>query len=156
MSEEGIDRFADLCVKPNGYDDPPIHNPKQFPKFAQIYAKGTSEQLKRVEQGRSTIEGVYDTIKRNEKKLGVLRDLEDINKRIKKLELAKFTSSDRESEVITEINQSLSLMLWKIDRKEGKYSMDLLGELAVNLAKVRDTHIQNLGKAILKAFKKKA
>jgi hypothetical protein len=112
MTEEGLSRFAKLCIDPVAEGGKPqIHEPKQFPKFVKIYERGSDTQVRRVEERSSKLDTVYKAVQLKERDLGITRKLEDIHKRLLQLKLDKFKSSAHEMQLIEDISGTSAVLL---------------------------------------------
>jgi len=148
MEEEGLVRFNSLCITPEtGDGDPPIHEPKQFPKFVQIYQLGSTKQLRQVEGNNRLLEDVFRQIRAGEKEAGILRPLEEILHRIENIKLEKYGGTDLEKELVEDICSALSLMLWRTDRDGVNVLRVLLGVCGA-LSKSKNKEIREFSKEI--------
>ena len=148
MEEEGLVRFNSLCITPEtGDGDPPIHEPKQFPKFVQIYQLGSTKQLRQVEGNNRLLEDVYRKVRAGEKEAGILRPLEEILYRIENIKLEKYGGTDLEKELVEDICSALSLMLWRTDRNGINVLRVLIGVCGA-LEKSKNKEIRELSEKI--------
>lgn len=148
MKEEGLVRFNRLCITPETGDGlPPIHEPKQFPKFVQIYEIGSTKRLRQVEGNNRPLEDVYKQVLAGEKEAGILRSLEDILHRIENIKLEKYGGTDLEKELVEDICSALSLMLWRTDRN-GVNALRVLIGICGALEKSKNKEIRELSEKI--------
>jgi hypothetical protein len=99
ISDVGIERLVRLILG----DRPPIHNPKLFKMFVDVFTDGTQLELTDVETGESSLELVWDIVQRRRQRRAFQDDLEDLKERIKALPVDGFRGTEAEKALINRI-----------------------------------------------------
>jgi hypothetical protein len=99
FSERGLDRFNTLCLENNC----PITNPKNFKDFIKIYREGEKSDISAILAGSISIEEVFFELKRQKEERNFVKRLNDIKKKIEKLNIHEFKNSPEERKVTKEI-----------------------------------------------------
>ena len=99
LSDAGLERLAQLIVG----EHPPIHNPKLFKMFVEVYKYGTPFGLSEVVEGRISLELSYDVVRLRKQRRAFQEDLEDIKERIRGLSVDGVRGTEAEKALIWQI-----------------------------------------------------
>lgn len=101
FSEVGIERFAEIVLKPN----PPVTNPKDFSLFVETYSDGTPLELEQFISGSRSPEDICTSIRRRKIRRAFREDLEEVEEKIRELVLDRFNDTEAEKAVILRIHK---------------------------------------------------
>jgi len=107
LSEAGVERFIDLMLVPNA----PIHNPKLFRQFVDIFQNGTVNELEQVIAKERSIQNVWDSLQIRKEKRAFRESLENVREQINSLVIADFNGTESEKTVIRKIQQIVDTKL---------------------------------------------
>jgi hypothetical protein len=110
LSDVGVERFADLILG----NEPLISNPNDFNRFVEIYSDGTPLELEQFLSGEKAAEDICSSIGRRKSRRAFRADLEDIEEKIKELELDQFNNTEAEKTVILRIEKLIEKRLKKL------------------------------------------
>ena len=99
LSQIGIERFTELALKQNA----PIHNPKLFDAFVEVYTDGTPLELETVVSGDKVLEVVRDAVRRRRERREFRDHLEAVKENIKSLYVDDFRGTEGEKALIRRI-----------------------------------------------------
>lgn len=115
LSEVGIERFTELVLK----QDAPIHNPKLFDAFVQVYTDGTELELKEVVAGDRDLATVCDAINRRRARQEFRDNLEIVKENISTLYLDDYRGTEGEKTLIRRIQELVEKRLVPLLRVGG-------------------------------------
>lgn len=101
LSDEGLERFAELCVEA----DRPVHNPPLFRQFAAVFKEGTPHELAQIVGREWTVAHAYSRVQARKNRRAFLSSLEDIRERIQSLVPDDYRGTRKEVEEITRIEK---------------------------------------------------
>jgi hypothetical protein len=99
LSNVGIERFTELVLMP----DAPVHNPKLFDMFVEVYTDGTELELEQLVKGEKQPDDICFAIRRRRERRGFKEDLEDVKERISSLYVDGFQGTEGEKALIRRI-----------------------------------------------------
>ena len=115
FSDTGIERFVELVLG----TDPPIHNPKLFDAFVEVFVSGTPLELSGVASKVSSLEDTREAIRRRRERREFREDLEDIRRRIGALPVEAFRGTEGEKSLILGIKLLVDARLVPLTRGRG-------------------------------------
>jgi hypothetical protein len=115
LSLSGIERFTELMLKQNA----PIHNPKLFDAFVEIYTDGTPLELEEVVAGEKSLEIARDAIRRRRERHEFRDNLEALKQSIKSLYVDDFRGTEGEKALIRRIHDLVEKRLVPLLRVDG-------------------------------------
>jgi len=95
----GLERLAELVLG----DHPPIHNPRLFKMFVDVYENGTPHELSQVTQRAADLETTCAAIRRRRERREFRDDLESVKDSINDLEVDGFRGTEGERALILRI-----------------------------------------------------
>ena len=101
LSEKGVERFVELVLAPN----PPVHNPKLFRQFAEIFEDGTPYEVEQIVSRERPVEQVIEALRRRKERRAFRSDLETIREKIDELRVADFNGTEAEKTLIRSIHR---------------------------------------------------
>jgi hypothetical protein len=99
LSQVGVERFAELILRPGA----PIHNPKLFDAFLEVYEYGTDLELQAVVSGDRKLEDICDAIWRRRAKRLFRENLETVKDNISSLYVDDYQGTEAEKALIRRI-----------------------------------------------------
>lgn len=114
LTENGLEKFYNLCVG----RDKIVHNPQDLRKFKKVVKSGHDDVVNAVENYTMTLDEAVEEIKAIEKESKTLKQLSDIAKKLKSLNLASFEND--KDECLNAANQIIYLVDVKLKRLIGK------------------------------------
>lgn len=115
LSQVGIERFTELILKRGA----PIHNPKLFQAFVEVFADGTPLELQEVATGEKGLEEACIAIGRRRARREFRENLETIKDGIKSLYVGEFRGTEGEKALIRRIHALVEKRLLPLLRVEG-------------------------------------
>jgi hypothetical protein len=107
LSNLGIERFTELVLK----QDAPIHNPKLFDMFVEVYIDGTELELKQLVSADRKAEDICFAIRKRRDRRGFKEDLEAVKEGISALYVDDFRGTEGEKALIRRINELVAKRL---------------------------------------------
>jgi len=107
LSDTGVERFIELVLAPN----PPVHNPKQFRQFAEIFQDGTPYELEQIVSRERSVEQVAESLKRRKERRAFREDLQSIRESIEGLSVVEFNGTEAEKTLIQRIHRMVEKRL---------------------------------------------
>jgi len=101
MSQEGLDRFDQLCL----VDSPPVKNPVDFRAFRFIYEHGAAYEIPRAESGEVPLQALKRRIEERQGKAAFLAELHEIRRSLGALTFSAFRGTREESKEIMRIKE---------------------------------------------------
>ena len=99
FSQVGIERFAELTLG----RDAPVHNPKLFDVFVEIFSDGTPLEVRAVVTGTRDLIATRDSIRRRKEQREFRDNLEIVKENIKALYVDDFRGTEGEKALIRRI-----------------------------------------------------
>lgn len=112
LSNAGVERFVELVLSSNA----PVHNPKLFDHFVEVFTDGTQLELHEVSRGDADLTETVAAIRRRKERREFLSDLEDIKARIGNLYVESFRGTEGEKAVIQRIKHLVDTRLAPLAR----------------------------------------
>jgi hypothetical protein len=107
LSELGVERFIELVLVPNA----PVHNPKLFRLFVDIFKNGTANELEQIISKERSIQSVWDSLQLRKEKRAFRESLETLRDQINSLVIADFNGTESEKTLIRKIQQTVDAKL---------------------------------------------
>jgi len=112
LSENGLEKFYNLCVGKEKI----IHNPQDLRKLKKVVKSGYDELINAVENRTMTLDEAIDMLKTISYESKTLKQLNDIAKKLKSLNLASFQNDEDEcveaaNEIILLVNKKLKRLI---------------------------------------------
>lgn len=99
LSDLGVERFTELVLR----QDAPIHNPKLFDMFVEVYTEGTDLEREQIISGERKPEDICFGIRKRRERQGFKEELEDIREKISTLYVGDFRGTEGEKALIRRI-----------------------------------------------------
>lgn len=99
LSPVGVERFAELVLR----DQAPVHNPKLFDLFVEIYEDGTPLELVQLVKGERSPDDICTAIRRRRERRGFREDLDGVKNQISALYVDDFRGTEGEKALIRRI-----------------------------------------------------
>lgn len=103
LSEEGVERFIELVLAPKA----PVHNPKLFRQFVNIYQDGTTNELEQIVARERSVEQVWEGLQRRKERRAFRENLEILRDQINSLYVSDFNGTEGEKALIRKIHRSV-------------------------------------------------
>lgn len=107
LSELGVERFIEIALVPKA----PIHNPKLFRQFVDVYQGGTPNELGQVVGGERSVEQIWEALKRRKERRAFRDGLEALREQINGLYVSDFNGTEAEKSLIRKIHQAVTIRL---------------------------------------------
>jgi hypothetical protein len=107
LSEQGVERFIELVLVPNA----PVHNPKLFRQFVDVYQDGTANELEQIVARERAVNQVWESLQRRKERRAFREQLEAVREQINALYITDFNGSEGEKALIRKIRQSVETKL---------------------------------------------
>jgi hypothetical protein len=107
LSELGIERFAELALRPKA----PVHNPKLFDMFVEIYTDGTPLELEQLVRSARPPDDIVAAIRRRRERRGFREDLDALKHQIGALYVDDFRGTEGEKALIRKIREMVEKRL---------------------------------------------
>jgi hypothetical protein len=112
LSDVGLERFVELVLG----EKPPIHNPKLFDAFVEVYTDGTPLERSEIASGVACLEDTRAAIRRRKERREFRDELEDIKRRIGDLYVDGFRGTESEKALILRIQHLVDTRLVPLGR----------------------------------------
>lgn len=107
LSEEGVERFIELMLAPKA----PVHNPKLFRQFVDIFQNGTENELDQIVAGERLVDQVWSSLQRRKEKRAFRENLEAVCEQLNSLFISDFNGTQSEKALIRKIRKSVEAKL---------------------------------------------
>ena len=101
LSQVGIERFTELVLRQSA----PIHNPKLFDAFVEVYRDGSALELEEVVAGERSLEATREAIRRRRERREFRESLEVVKENIGSLYIDEFRGTEGEKALIRRIQE---------------------------------------------------
>jgi hypothetical protein len=110
LSNVGIERFTELVLRTSA----PVHNPKLFDMFVEIFTDGTELELRQLVEGERKAEDICFALRRRRDRRGFKEDLEDLKEQISNLYVDDFRGTEGEKALIRRIRDLVEKRLVRL------------------------------------------